>query len=97
LSYPGFAATDIQFKGSINILIVNSAPRKSALGATNGLAQALGSFTRSIGPSIAASLFAFSIEKNIAGGNLVYFVLCGLALCGFRLTFYLPEEQHVKK
>lgn len=83
--------------GSINIILVNSAPRRSALGATNGLAQAIGSITRSVAPSIASSLFAYSIEKKAAGGNLVYFMISAMSLCGLRLAFKLPKASTGRK
>ncbi|KAF5379659.1 hypothetical protein D9615_005771 [Tricholomella constricta] len=63
--------------GAIQIIIVDSAPTKAALGAVNGMAQALGSVSRSIGPSVASSLFSITLERNLAGGNMVYLVLAG--------------------
>ncbi|KAG6853283.1 hypothetical protein C0991_005505 [Blastosporella zonata] len=78
--------------GSIQILIVDSAPNRASLGATNGMGQAVGCVARSIGPSVASSLFSLSLERNLFGGNLVYMVLVGFALLGLRVTFLLPRK-----
>ncbi|GLB44887.1 putative transporter [Lyophyllum shimeji] len=77
---------------SIGILILDSAPNRAAFGATNGMAQAVGSGMRSIAPSIASSLFSVSLERQLAGGNMVFLVLLVVALIGLRLTFLLPKQ-----
>ena len=79
--------------GSIQIIIVNSAPSSAALGATNGLAQALGSSMRALAPSVASSLFSMSLESQMMGGNMVYIVLSGLALVGMSLAYQLPRQK----
>ena len=79
--------------GSIQIIIVNSAPSRAALGATNGLAQAVSSAMRGFAPSIALSLFSASLEWQMMGGNMVYIVLSGLALVGLNLACQLPQEK----
>ncbi|KAG5636708.1 hypothetical protein H0H81_007104 [Sphagnurus paluster] len=78
--------------GSIQVIIVDSAPSRASLGATNGMAQAVGCIARSIGPSLASSLFSVTLERNSAGGNMVYIVLAGCALSGLALTFILPQK-----
>lgn len=83
--------------GSIQIIIVDSAPNRASLASTNGLAQALGSFARSVGPSVASSLLSVSLERNLAGGNMVYFVLLGCTSLGLRLTFLLPHKLRSQK
>jgi len=87
-----FRLTNGMAYGSIQIIIVDSAPSRASLGATNGLAQALGSIARSIGPSVASSLFSISLERDLAGGNMVYFVLMGCTLLALRLTLLLPQK-----
>ena len=72
------------------------------LGATNGLAQTVVSVRRSVGPAIAASLLAFSLENSTTGGcGVVY----ALTLCTFvaiwpasqlpRDTWKPPEDPSV--
>ena len=74
------------------MLITDSAPCQSALGSVNGLAQALGSVSRSLAPSVASSLFAISLQRNWAGGNAVYYILMAFVVCGIRISFMLPKD-----
>lgn len=72
--------------------ITAASPNNRSLGATNGLAQTVTSVQRAIGPAMATSLFAFSLEKNIMGGNGVYFFLVLLSLASLWLAARLPRE-----
>ncbi|KAF8267053.1 major facilitator superfamily domain-containing protein [Lactarius quietus] len=80
---------------SFNVIFVyisSAAPNKRSLGATNGIAQMMLSMQRTVGPAAAASLFAFSLEKNILGGNFVYVVLLGIVLAGLGVAVQLPKN-----
>ncbi|KAJ7105708.1 major facilitator superfamily multidrug-resistance, DHA1 sub-family [Mycena epipterygia] len=81
---PTFACTQL--------FIVDSAPTQNSLGGVNGLAQMVSSTLRSIAPSFAASLFSTSAKHHLLGGNLVFFVLCGISLCGVRTALLLPKK-----
>ena len=72
--------------------ISSAAPNKRSLGATNGIAQMTVSIQRSVGPALAASLFAFSLEKNILGGNFAYVVLIGMVGIGLGVAAQLPRN-----
>jgi hypothetical protein len=74
------------------LFVVNGAPSKSALGATNGLCQASKTFARTIGPVFATSLFSLSKENNICGGYMVYLVFILITLLCMRTTMCLPKE-----
>lgn len=63
------------------------------MGTANGFGQMLASASRTIAPSLASSLFSVSLQQNLAGGNLVYYVLLGLTILGVRLSFLLVEPQ----
>ncbi|KAF8524888.1 major facilitator transporter [Hysterangium stoloniferum] len=78
--------------GVIFIYVTSSAPSRSALGATNGLAQTTTSIMRCIGPICATSLFALSVEKNILKGNLVYLILWLLTFAATSATLLLPKK-----
>ncbi|OJA08644.1 hypothetical protein AZE42_05279 [Rhizopogon vesiculosus] len=77
--------------GTIFVFITSSAPAKNLLGAINGLGQTTSSMARAFGPALATSLFAFSKEYNVLGGNAAYVVL--IVLCGVLswLGSQLPE------
>ena len=73
--------------------ISSSAPNKWSLGATNGIAQTVVSIQRMVGPAAAASLFAFSLDNNILGGNFVYVVLLGIVCVGLGVALQLPRNM----
>lgn len=70
--------------------ISDGAPSKGALGLTNGLAQMTASTVRAIAPAASSSLFSVSLEKDLAGGTLVYWVLCVITATGLVATRRLP-------
>ncbi|KAJ7510540.1 major facilitator superfamily multidrug-resistance, DHA1 sub-family [Mycena galericulata] len=73
------------------IFIVDASPTPSNLGGVNGLAQMVSATARSIAPSFASSLFSTSVSHHLLGGNLVFFVLCGISLCGLWSSLLLPK------
>ncbi|KIJ14300.1 Drug:H+ antiporter-1 family protein [Paxillus involutus ATCC 200175] len=75
----------------IFIFTTRAAPNKYSLGTMNGLGQTTTSITRAIGPAMTTSLFAFSKEYNILGGNLVYIILAVLTTVLVFLSRRLPE------
>ncbi|KAF7348646.1 Protein ZINC INDUCED FACILITATOR-LIKE 1 [Mycena venus] len=77
---------------SVQMFIVNSSPRPSALSSTNSIAQMVWTITRSLAPFIASALFAVSLELNLAGGYLVYILLLGVVAVGTFSSFLLPSD-----
>jgi hypothetical protein len=71
--------------------ISSAAPNKRSLGTTNGVAQTMVSIQRTVGPAAAASLFAFSVDNNVLGGNFVYVVLLGIVCAGLCVVVQLPK------
>ncbi|KAK7032778.1 MFS domain-containing protein [Favolaschia claudopus] len=80
-----------------NLFVMDSAPSRSSLGSVNGLSQMIATLLRSIGPSFASSLFALSVEHQIAGGFLVYIVLVSAALGAVQFAYRLPSKLQLKK
>jgi len=78
---------------AVFIFITSAAPSKRSLGATNGLAQAVVSVQRTMGPAAADWLFAFSITNNVLGGNFVYVVLLVLVCVGLCTGTWLPRHR----
>ncbi|KAH9052780.1 MFS general substrate transporter [Lactarius vividus] len=78
--------------GAIFMYISSASPNKRSLGATNGLAQTIVSIQRAIGPAAAASLFAFSLDHNILGGNFAYVVLLSIVCVGVGIAMQLPND-----
>jgi hypothetical protein len=74
------------------VYISSAAPNKRSLGATNGIAQMMVSIQRTVGPATAASLFAFSLDNNILGGNLAYLVQLVVVCVGLSIAVQLPTN-----
>ncbi|KAF8267749.1 MFS general substrate transporter [Lactarius quietus] len=90
LQLSALSLSDIGF-GTICMYISSAAPNKRSLGATNGLAQMMVSIQRTVGPAVATSLFAFSLENNILGGNFVYVVPLATVCAGLGVAVQLPR------
>ena len=78
----------------ITVFVTRAAPNRYSLGTMNGLSQTTSSIARAFGPAAFSSLFAFSKESNILGGDLVYLVL--LVVAGFLvfLSSLLPDLRN---
>lgn len=50
------------------------------------------SIQRTVGPAAVASLFAFSLENNILGGNFAYVVMLGVVSLGLGVAMQLPRN-----
>jgi hypothetical protein len=50
------------------------------------------SIQRTVGPATAASLFAFSLDNNILGGNLAYLVQLTIVCVGLSIAVQLPKN-----
>ncbi|CAK5278620.1 unnamed protein product [Mycena citricolor] len=77
---------------SLQIFIVRSVPRPSALSKTNSLSQMVATITRAMAPFMASSLFAVSVQNNWLGGYLVYALLLVLVCVGIFMSFSLEKE-----
>jgi len=65
------------------ILVRSSAPSKEVMGSMFGLQQTMSAFARAVSPTFISSLYAFSLDhREIADGNLVWFVMVALAIYG---------------
>ena len=73
-------------------MYISSAAPKRSLGATNGIAQTMVAIQRTVGPAAVASLFAFSLDNNILGGNLAYVVVLATVWIGLGVASLLPEN-----
>ncbi|KAM6504174.1 Major facilitator superfamily domain containing protein [Amanita muscaria] len=85
-------AVTVMSYGCIFVYINTSSPNKSSLGATNGVAQTMVSVARAIGPGLATSLFALSLEKNLLGGYAVYAVLFLFSCISLVFAVRLPPQ-----
>ncbi|KAI9452887.1 MFS general substrate transporter [Lactarius psammicola] len=91
LQLSAIGLSDMGFS-AVFMYIVSAAPNKRSLGATNGVAQTMVSIQRTVGPAAAASLFAFSLDRNILGGNFAYVVLLAVVWVGLGVAVQLPKN-----
>jgi len=82
--------TDMGFN-SVFMFLAAAAPNKRSLGATNGLAATVVAVQRTIGPTAAASLFAYSLANDVLGGNFAYVVFLGVVCLGLCVAAQLPR------
>ncbi|OKL62718.1 hypothetical protein UA08_01366 [Talaromyces atroroseus] len=68
------------------LLVTNSAPNHSVLGALNGLAQTLSAAGRAVGPFLSGGLFTLA-TKTQKGEVLTFGVFAAVAFVGFVLSF----------
>ena len=61
------------------------------MGTALGIGQMFSSGMRSISPFLVSSLFSISLERHLAGGNLVFYILMGLSLLHVRLSHMVPH------
>ncbi|TKY89050.1 hypothetical protein EX895_001581 [Sporisorium graminicola] len=81
-----------------NMILVNQCSaltRATALGKLNSLAQMSSSCTRAVGPYFANILFAFSVTRNLLGGQLVWLILGVVGMIGPLVCMLIEdlEEQ----
>jgi len=76
--------------GSVQVILAQHVSGSAHMGTAIGLAQMFTAAMRSIAPTLASSLFSISLQRQLAGGNLVFYLLMGLNLLAIRLSFFLP-------
>ena len=72
--------------------ISSAAHNRRSLGATNGIAQMVVSIQRTVGPAAVASLFAYSLDNNILGGNFAYVVPLTMVCVRLVVAVQLPKN-----
>ncbi|KAG2039912.1 major facilitator superfamily domain-containing protein [Suillus americanus] len=78
--------------GVVFMYINASAPNRASIGATNGLAQTVVSVIRAIGPALANSAYSLSIEKQLLGGNMAYWLMAGMVCIAIGVGSALPRR-----
>jgi len=63
------------------------------LGTALGIGQMLSCGMKSISPVLVSSLFSISLQRHLAGGNLVFYILIGSTLFFVRISHFLPHAK----
>ncbi|KAF9532651.1 major facilitator superfamily multidrug-resistance, DHA1 sub-family [Crepidotus variabilis] len=82
---------------TIHVLIVQSVPEGGRMGTANGLGQMAGTGMRAIAPTVASSLFSVSIQRNLLGGSLGFYLLFGFSVIGIWTSLLLIDPSTLKK
>ena len=77
-------------EGSIQVSLAQHATNSGRIGTAIGIAQMSNAAVRTIAPALVSSLSSISLQRQLAGGNLVFYLLMGLNLLVIRLTLILP-------
>jgi len=92
----GFQILIVSSYGSIQVVLAQHVSDGGHMGTAIGIAQMCNAAMRSIAPAIVSSLFSISLQRQLAGGNLVFYLLMGLNLLAIRLTLFLPLPAILK-
>ena len=83
-------------EGSIQVVLAQHATESGRIGTAIGIAQMSNAAVRTVAPALVSSLFSISLQRQLAGGNLVFYLLMGLNLLVIRLTHLLPLPPILK-
>ncbi|KAF8813374.1 major facilitator superfamily multidrug-resistance, DHA1 sub-family [Phlegmacium glaucopus] len=78
--------------GSMQVMLAQHVADSGRMGTSLGIGQMLASGMRSISPVLVSSLFSISLQRDLAGGNLVFYILMGLTLFFVRISHFLPHS-----
>ncbi|KAF7317541.1 MFS domain-containing protein [Mycena kentingensis (nom. inval.)] len=71
-----------------------SAPNAANLGAVSGLSATIATGLRAVAPTVASTLFSFSVKNGWAGGYAGFVALATVSVVGAWTTRMLPAEPH---
>jgi MFS family permease len=80
----------------MNIVLVQHVSESGHMGTAIGIAQVSTSVMGSIAPALASALFSISLERQLAGGDMVFYLLMGLSVLAMRLSHLLPPRVIAK-
>jgi len=78
--------------GSIQVVLAQHVSESGRIGTAIGIAQMSNAAMRSIAPALVSSLFSISLQRQLAGGNLVFYLLIGLNLLTIGVSLLLPSQ-----
>ena len=76
----------------MQVILAQHVSNSGRMGTAIGIAQMSNAGVRSIAPALVSSLFSISLQRQLAGGDLVFYVLIGLILLATRLSYLLPPR-----
>ena len=77
--------------GSMQVMTAQQVVDSGRMGTALGIGQMIASGMRSISPFLVSSLFSISLQRHLAGGNLVFYILMGMTLLYIRISHMVPH------
>ena len=77
--------------GCVFIYMTSSVANPRALGSVNGISQTAASLARAVGPAMATTLFAYTLQNDWLGGLGVYVVFITISSCAYAV----PSGQKI--
>lgn len=74
----------------MRVVLAQHVSDSGSMGTAISIGQMFNSAMRSIAPALVSSLFSISLQRQLAGGNLVFYLLMGLHLIAIRISLILP-------
>ena len=90
--FKSLALISFYLEGSMEVILAQHVSASGRVGTAMSIAQMCNSAMRSIAPALFSSLFSISLQRQLAGGNLVFYVLMGLNLLAICLSHFLPQH-----
>ena len=76
----------------MEVILAQHVSESGRVGTAMSVAQMCNSAMRSFAPALFSSLFSISLQRQLAGGNLVFYVLMGLNFPVMCLSHLLPPH-----
>jgi hypothetical protein len=80
----------------MQVILAQHVSESGRIGTAISIAQMCNAAMRSIAPVIFSSFFSISLQRQLAGGDLVFYVLMGLILIAICLSHFLPPPIILK-
>lgn len=78
---------------SSNLLVNNAAPTKGSLATLNSVSQMAGCLSRTLGPTVSTSLFAYSTSKAVWGGQFSWAVMWAVSATVWMATLRVRAPE----
>ena len=85
-------SSNLYLKGSMQVVLAQHVSESGRIATAISIAQMCNSAMRSIAPALFSSFFSISLQRQLAGGNLVFYVLMGLNLLAMCLSHHIPPR-----
>jgi hypothetical protein len=76
----------------MQVVLAQHVSESGRIGTAISIAQTCNAAVRSIAPTLFSSFFSISLQRQLAGGNLVFYVPMGLNLLAICLSHFLPPR-----